>query len=125
MKEWARIVSSIQLAILYSIAVIFYSSTSAAFATSHTADLPADGGRCLLLATPELFATEAQVASFIKNLEKLPFSTQKNYTDRFAVCNRTVESYLVNTFARYIYYSHYEVERFEEPDIIFPFQYFW
>lgn len=125
MKEWVRIVSSIQLAILYCFAVIFCSNGSAALTSSNVTDLPADGGGYLLLASSEWFATEAQSLNLIKNFEKLPFSAQKNYVDRFVACIRTVELFLVNTYSRYIYHSLYEVDRLQLTDIIFPFQYFW
>ncbi|HOW25355.1 MAG TPA: hypothetical protein PK711_06755 [Bacteroidales bacterium] len=125
MKNWVRIMASFELAVLYCFAVIYYSSISATLNPSIAGNIPADTGGCMLVAPPDLIATEAQVASFIKSFEKLPFAAQKNYLDRFVACIRTAELYMVNTFSRYIYHAHYEVDRFEQPDIIFPFQYFW
>ncbi len=125
MKEWIRMASSVYLAVLYCLAIVFYNSSSAAVDPSFAKDLQKEAGHCVLFASPDLFATEAQVVNFVKNLEKLPLSAQKNFTDRFVACVRTAELYIVNTVSRYIYYSINEVERFEQADIIFPFQYFW
>lgn len=125
MKKWIRTASSIYLAVLYCLAIVFYNNSSAAVDPSFAKDLQKDAGRCVLFASPDLFATEAQVVNLIKNFEKLPFSTQKNFSDRFVACVRTAELYIVNTFSRYICYSINVVERFEQADIIFPFQYFW
>jgi hypothetical protein len=125
MKEWVRIVSSIQLAVLYCVAVVFYSSSSGALNSSFVNDQSNNAGHCFLFASPDIFAAEAQAISVIKEFEKLPFSAQKNYLNRFVTCVRTAELHLVSIFTRYIYHSHNEVERLLQTDIIFPFQYFW
>ena len=125
MTNRVRIVTSVQLTVLYCFAVVFYNSDIGILGSSFAGDRFSDYEQYFVSSSPNLLTSAIRSEYITTEFEKLPISVQKNNLNKFTTCDRIAELHINSTFSKYIIYSIIEVERFQQTDIIFPFQYFW
>ena len=109
----------------YCLAIILYGNSVVTSDANFSNEQSKSDDKCLIFLSADLLCPTAQSENNIREFSKLPTTSPKNHFNSLIARAKAEESIILFTFSKYSFYSHNIVDRFQQTDIIFPFQYFW
>ena len=73
----------------------------------------------------DLFTITTKPENIVTSHRNFPTFSFKNHANDYMSQRKAAESYLLNNWSEYIFFTANVVIRLQPADIIFPFQYFW
>lgn len=125
MKVWIRSVLSSTFCLIFWVSTLLYYYTPYTGQAINPDQFQEPDDSTLMLYSQNLYCVLSFSETHARELSRLPSPHLKSFSVYTTVCSKVTDFSLVIQFARSLKSNIFIRELLEEPDIIFPFHYFW
>lgn len=124
-KRNAKIVTWFYLAVLLSFTAVFFDRSFFFNDPEYSVLIPVDGQQNSFLLPADLTDPVIPSGNSIQTAVQAPVFLIKNQINHLIFCSKSAELVIWKFFTNYHFFASNIILRFRNPDIVFPFKYFW